>query len=128
MGWVGQGLEATDAGAHLGCIGELGGPFAVIGLVILVVVLLAFVFLVVLPLLLVVFDLVVVLLLALLLVFARVLFRRPWTIEAIDPHTNSTEWKVVGWRASRELRTALRTRLEAGRPLPVELPPDGPIS
>lgn len=129
MGWVGRGMKGTDAGAQLADLADLGGPFAIIGAVILVVVLVAVVGLVVLPLLLVVVDLVVVVLLAAALVLGRVLFRRPWTIETIGPEGATTkEWKVVGWGASRELKADLRQRIEAGLPLPDADPTGGVIS
>lgn len=51
-------------------------------------------------------DVVILLLLALLGVAARVLFRRPWVVEAttvpLDPACGSLRWQVVGWRASAE--------------------------
>jgi hypothetical protein len=125
---VGRAADATGGGFDLASIGDLGGPFAIIGAIVAVVALVVLLVFVVLPLLFLLVDLVVVLLLALLLVAGRVLFRRPWTIEAVDPVGTSAEWKVVGWRASRELKTDLRTRLEVGLPLPAELPTDGAIS
>ncbi|OWY63343.1 hypothetical protein B7486_53630 [cyanobacterium TDX16] len=127
MGWVGRGAKGADAGAQLAELGELGGPFAIIGAVILLVVMVAVVGLVVVPLLLVVLDLVVVLLLGVALVIGRLLFRRPWTIEVVGPDATK-EWKVAGWRASRELKADLRHRIEAGLPLPDADPTGGLFS
>jgi len=45
-------------------------------------------------------DLIVVLLVALVGVAGRVLFRRPWTVEATAPDGRRHERRVVGWRRS----------------------------
>ena len=45
---------------------------------------------------------------------ARILFRRPWTVEARAVGTNDgREWKVVGWRASGELVEAVAERIRS---------------
>ena len=54
----------------------------------------------------------------LLIVFAagvvgRVLFRRPWTVEARAAHLRA-EWNVIGWRASGELIEDVSRRIAAG--------------
>jgi len=108
----------TDGGLEMSAIGELGGLFAIIGIVIAVVAILTILGLVVLPLLFVLVDVVVVVIVGVGLVAFRVAFRRPWTIEAVDPSGNSTEWKVVGWRASRDLKAKVRQRITSGLPLP----------
>jgi hypothetical protein len=44
----------------------------------------------------------------------RILFRRPWTVEARVAGTNEgREWKVVGWRASGELVETLADRIRS---------------
>ena len=43
---------------------------------------------------------------------ARIVFRRPWTVEARVTGTNEgREWKVVGWRASGEMVDTVATRI-----------------
>jgi hypothetical protein len=125
---VGKGADAASGFGDLGMLADLPGPFAIIGLIFIVVAVVAFLGFVFVPLLLVVVDLAVVLLLAAALLLGRVLFRRPWTVEAIDPQGTSQEWKVVGWRASRELKADLRRRIEAGLPLPDPDPTGGVVS
>lgn len=89
-----------------------------IGVVLIVVVLLAIFF--VIPLLVTLVDLVIVLLLALLGVVARIVLRRPWTIEARADDGTVLTWKVVGWRASGQRRVEIAEMLAAGI-----TPPDG---
>lgn len=62
-------------------------------------------------------------------VIGRIMFRRPWVIEARchDPlaHGRRLEWQVIGWRKSRGLIDRVRSDLAAGREPPaVALPPD----
>ena len=46
-------------------------------------------------------------------VLGRVLFRRPWTVEArVDGTDEGGEWKVTGWRASGELVDSVAERLQ----------------
>lgn len=57
-------------------------------------------------------ELLLVVLLVALGAGARILFRRPWTVEARVAGTNEVrEWKVVGWRASGELVDTVATRV-----------------
>jgi hypothetical protein len=72
---------------------------------------------VVVPLLLALLDLLVLLLLLVLGVAARVLLRRPWTVEARTGDEVRT-WKVVGWQASGALVDDVAERLQAGVSLP----------
>ncbi len=47
-------------------------------------------------------------------VLGRVLFRRPWTVEArVDGTDRGGEWKVTGWRASGELVDSMAERLQS---------------
>ena len=47
-------------------------------------------------------------------VLGRVLFRRPWTVEARATGTNQRgEWKVTGWRASGDLVDSVADELQA---------------
>ena len=72
-----------------------------------------------LPLLLLLFDVVVLLFLFAVATAARVLFRRPWTVEAV-PATNGTRTRkrnVIGWRAALRTRDALAEHLRTGAPM-----------
>jgi len=77
---------------------------------------------VLLPLLLVLLDFLVVVVLAL-AIPARVLLRRPWTIEAVpateEGHDNRFSTQVVGWRRARRVRDEIVQKLRDGYPSPV---------
>jgi hypothetical protein len=102
--------EATDAGCAADLISDLPMLLAIIG---------AFVILSLLgvPLLLAAFDLIVIVLLTVLAVSARVVFRRPWLVEATSPTTRAT-WRVVGWRASGRAVDDAAEALAHGHRLP----------
>lgn len=42
---------------------------------------------------------------------ARVLFRRPWTVDAVGPSGEHHRWEVVGWRRSGAARRFVAERL-----------------
>ena len=94
------GPDLVDAGLladDLGCLPALG-------IVVTVAIAVALAVFFVLPAIVFAVELVLVLVLLLVGALARVLFRRPWTVEARVKGTNlGREWKVVGWRASGEL-------------------------
>jgi purine-cytosine permease-like protein len=69
------------------------------------------------PALLALVDLVIVLLATLIGVLSRLLFRRPWTVEALATNGERHQEQVVGWRASGEAVSALARRIEFGPPL-----------
>ncbi|MEV2240383.1 hypothetical protein [Micromonospora sp. NPDC049891] len=69
---------------------------------------------VLLPLLLVVIDLVVVLVLLVSAVLGRVLFRRPWTVQATAAHGERIVAQVVGWRAALRRRDEMAESLARG--------------
>ncbi len=106
----------------VGCGDELiGGILAFIA----VIAILFFLFLVAIPLLVAIVDILILLVLALIAFGFRVLFRRPWIVEAAHaepPVERALRWKVVGWRASAERCRELAQHLEAGI-----LPPDGEV-
>ncbi len=56
------------------------------------------------PLLIALGELLFVVVLALAGLVGRVLFRRPWTVDAVDPQGTHHAWGVVGWRASGAAR------------------------
>jgi hypothetical protein len=66
---------------------------------------------VLLPLLLLVLDLVIVLILLVLAIVGRVLFRRPWTVEATSATGQRITADVVGWRAALRKRDELAEQL-----------------
>lgn len=99
-------------------------PFAqidvvAIALLVLVVVLVAL--LIVVPVLFVVLDLAILAVLAVAGIVAKVLFRRPWVVEAVTDRGKRHEWRVAGWRRSGERCLEIARSLEAG----VIPPPDG---
>jgi hypothetical protein len=90
--WDGVADLATQGGDGL------GGIFAAIGLAIAIVVLLIFVV----PLLVALVEVLVLGLLAAIAIGARILFRRPWTVEAVADDGALRTRRIVGWRASGE--------------------------
>lgn len=101
-------------GADPGCLLDALDDIAIV-LVVVVLVVLAVVF--VLPVLLAALELLLLLVLGLLGVLAKVVFRRPWIVEADGSDGGRYEWRIVGWRASGEARDAVAQHLEAtGRP------------
>jgi hypothetical protein len=128
---------ASEAGdvPDPGCAADLLDD--VIAIVVIVVVVL-FVLLVAVPLLVAILDVVLLALLTVLGIGARIVFRRPWVVEArslvpvpVDGRngaarpsdTETTElrrdtWRIVGWRASGEMVAAVANALTHGNPLP----------
>jgi hypothetical protein len=73
-------------------------------------------------------ELVIAILLALLGIAARLLFRRPWTVEAMSEAGERHRWRVVGLRASREHAADVANALAHGNPLPGgEVPSRPPV-
>jgi hypothetical protein len=70
------------------------------------------------PLVLVVVDLAIAMVLTALGIAARLLFRRPWTVEAVSGAGDRHRWRVVGLRASREHAADVVNALAHGNPLP----------
>ncbi len=106
----------------------IGGDIPVLGVVLvaiaLVLLAIAAVMLIV-PAVIFVVELLIILVIVGLGLLSRVLFGRPWTVEAQQLGTSSTyEWKVSGWRASRDLVTTIADQLSAtglpagGSPVP----------
>jgi hypothetical protein len=91
-----------------------GDELPVVGAILAVAAMAAVAWFVVIPLLLVVFDLVVVVVLLVCLAALRILFRRPWRIEATGPGERRIERDVVGWRRSTEAIDRLRDEIAAG--------------
>lgn len=103
------GSSAGRGGGGGGGDFDLGDALWVIGLILIVFVVAAvFFWWILLPLLLLVIDLLAVVLLLIVATVGRVLFRRPWTVEAKSASGRIVREEVVGWRA------ALRRRDEIG--------------
>jgi hypothetical protein len=86
--------------------------------VVIVIAGVAFLVFVAIPLVLVVIELVIALVLTALGIAARVLFRRPWTVEAVSGAGDRHRWRLVGLRASREHAADVANALAHGNPLP----------
>ena len=106
--------DIGDAGCILDLFDEIVIVLVLAGIVLLVV-------FVVVPLLIALLDVVLVLLLTAGSVVGRVVFRRPWTIEARADDDTSHTWKVVGWRAADARREEIALSLAAGI-VPAESP------
>ena len=108
--------SGRTADVDLGCLEVLGEGF-VVALAILAVALVV-VFIAV-PLVVAVVDVAIVLLLAAFGLVARVVLRRPWTIEARADDGSHLSWRVVGWRRAGEHVATVSQLLAAG-----VVPPD----
>jgi len=116
--------DAADGLDVVGNIGEgLGGVAAVLVAIVFVVVLIAFAWFVLFPVLFLLLDLVLILLIAGGGVALRLLFRRPWKIEAkTEDPLESHSWGVVGLRASADAVHSVADALARGVP-PGEIRP-----
>ena len=104
-----------DDGATAGCLLDVISAASITAAVVaLVIVLLAVGF----PFLVALGELVFVLLLAVGGVVGRVLFRRPWTIDAVSPDGDHHVWDVVGWRASGDAEAFIADRLRTTGEVP----------
>jgi hypothetical protein len=103
--------DVPDAGCAIDLADELA-----IALIAIVAVLVLVFFVV--PLLVALVDLVILVVLTLLGIVARVLFRRPWVVEATAPDGSRLRWRIVGWRASREAVDEIADALAHGHPPP----------
>lgn len=99
-----DGLDAAD-----GCL-AVDDLVVVLGLVVVVLLVVFFVI----PLLVALVDILLLLVLAGLGIVGRVVFRRPWVVEARSTGGVVLRWRVVGWRASREFRERAAESLGAG--------------
>jgi hypothetical protein len=103
---------------------DLGDEIAAIAIIVVAFVVgVALFWWVLLPLLLVMLDVVIVLILLALSVVARLIFRRPWTVEATAPGHDRLTTHVVGWRAALRRRDEIADSLRRGlRPEAVPSP------
>lgn len=115
---VDDAVQLSDA-VPTGSGGSGGGGFGDVMVVVVVVCIgviaaAALFWWVLLPLLLIVIDLVVVLVLLVLAIVGRVLFRRPWTVQAKTGGGERVAVEVVGWRAALRRRDELAESLRRG--------------
>jgi hypothetical protein len=109
----------VDAGFAVGDVLE-GGALAIVIVAALVLMT------ILLPFVVVAGELVVAILLALLGIAGRVLFRRPWIVEAVSEGGERHRWRVVGWFRSRELVADVASALAHGNGVPRSDPAGGP--
>jgi hypothetical protein len=93
---------------------DAGCLFDELAWVLLAVLVLIVVVVFVIPLLLALVDLVLLLVLAGLGIVGRVVFRRPWTVEARASDGTVLAWQVVGWRASGERSAEIAELVASG--------------
>ncbi|NHC13217.1 hypothetical protein [Motilibacter deserti] len=121
----GGGASSGGGGGFWSGLDEGAALLALIGLLLIGLVAAAALFWwLLLPLLLLLVDLVVVLVLLVAGVAARVVLRRPWTVEAASRHARYRH-HVVGLRAARRARSDLAEQLRAGTlrpPVPAPRP------
>ncbi|GIF62994.1 hypothetical protein Ais01nite_10290 [Asanoa ishikariensis] len=122
---IGDAATSGSGGSGGGSDGfDLGDAIIVIVLVFFALIAAAALFWwVLLPLLLIAIDLMIVLVLLVVTLVGRVLFRRPWTVEATAVNGERTIAEVVGWRAALRRRDELAESLRLGhRPVDVLTP------
>jgi hypothetical protein len=114
----------VDVDAGMGLIDVLDSA----AVVVVIIAGVAFLVFIAIPLVLVVVDLAIALVLTALGIAARLLFRRPWLVEAVSEADERHRWRVVGLRASREHAADVANALAHGNPLPSgEVPSRPPI-
>ncbi len=117
---IGRRLRGASEAGDLadGCAGAAVDDLIVVVVAVLALLVLIFV---VVPVIVAVVDLLILVVLSVIGVIARVVFRRPWSIEARTEGGRApgvqAEWRVVGWRAGRQHIAHVAADLQAGRPL-----------
>ena len=107
-------MDAADI-PDPGCGVDLAEGIAVFIVVLVVVLFLVFIGI---PFLIALGELLLVLLLTLAGLIGRLLFRRPWTVDAVGPDGERVEWPVVGWRRSGAARQFIADRIAATGTVP----------
>ena len=100
-----------------GCAPDLAEGIVVF---VVAIALIAFLIFIGVPFLIALGELVLVLVLAVAGVIGRVLFRRPWTVDAVGPDGEHHAWSVVGWGASGEARHFVADRIVATGTVPTD--------
>lgn len=111
-----ESIDLADV-ADPGCLPDLGQSIAVALLVVVAIVFMIFVGI---PFLVALGELLIILVLALAGLVGRVLFRRPWTVDAVSPDGDHTTWAVVGWQASGAARQFIADRLAGTGTVPTD--------
>lgn len=115
-----RGRDVADvADVPGGCLPDLGEGFAIAIVVVVVVLLAIFVGF---PILVALLDVLLVIVLTIVGIVGRVLFRRPWVIEAREGDHTPLTWNVKGWRASSRRLEEIERSLSHG----IVPPADGP--
>ena len=103
--------------ADPGCAPDIAEGIVVVLVIVAVVLFLIFVGI---PLLIALGELLFIVVLAVAGIVGRVLFRRPWTVDAIDPAGARHAWSIVGWRSSRDARRFIADRIAATGSVPTD--------
>jgi hypothetical protein len=112
---VGGDISSSGGGGGGGGGLDLGDELAAIAIILVAFVAgVALFWWVLLPLLLLILDVVIVLILLAASIVARVLLRRPWTVEATAPGHDRLTTQVVGWRAALRRRDEIAHSLRHG--------------
>jgi hypothetical protein len=107
--------SGSHSGGGGGGWGDLGDDIAIgIAIIVGMIVFGVLFWWLLLPLLLLVLDVVVVVVLLIVGIVSRVLFRRPWIVEATGPGGTRVGTDVVGWRAALRSRDEIADRLRLG--------------
>ncbi|MGH9111391.1 MAG: hypothetical protein ACRDZN_03695 [Acidimicrobiales bacterium] len=91
-----------------GCAPDLAEGIVVF---IVLVVVIVFLFFIGIPFLIALGEFVFVVVLAAAGIIGRVLFRRPWTLDAVGPSGEHYDWSVLGWKASGAARQCIADRI-----------------
>lgn len=113
-GGGGGGIGGGGGGGGLGNLDFGEATLVIVGLLLAFILAAVLFWWLLLPLLLLLLDIVVVVILLLVAIVARVLFRRPWTVEARSAAGESVTAEVVGWRAALRRRDELADELRRG--------------
>jgi hypothetical protein len=103
--------DLADVGCALDIAEEI---FAFVAIVVVVL----FLIFIGIPFLIALGELLFIVVLALIGTVSRVLFRRPWTVDAVSPSGTHHHWSIVGWRASGAARQFVANRITASHTVP----------
>jgi hypothetical protein len=118
MGRTGRAAGDLAGTPDIGFLDLFDDAFAVIGLVIAAVVVVVVLAFVVVPLLVALLDLLVVVVVSLLGLAGRVMFRRPWVVEAVASDGHRCTWRIVGRQESRAAVDAIAAAFAHGHTPP----------
>lgn len=116
-------VDRADGGVD-GCAFDIGEGILILLVAIVVIVFLIFVGI---PFLVALGELLFLVLLTVAGVFGRVVFRRPWTIDAAGPSQLHHEWRLVGWRRSGAAKRFVAEHLAAHGLIPTTAEVDAAV-